>query len=185
MYNTVMCRTAQRPSRTVLQHIVTVARATAQAMIHLLQSGSSLHPQQLNRHVNSSGRAAVQLSSAGVLVSSCGGVNELHYRHAWKELIETPLHDFDAFIVLRPEAVPFGDRMLPHMKHKLNKMIQSIRHHAVTASNSVSSHGTRKRHHSEVDSLEVEPPPKQSRAILKAFPQQVWHVPCCLPAAAC
>ena len=111
-------------------------------------------------------------------------------QQAWLNVFMTPLEDFDAWIVLKKEGVPFGDRCLDLQQQRLKQHLQKLREatNITTTSGSMGAaaagaeeDGGRKKRKARSNGAEgsgglaggLDLAPKQARAVLRAFPQQV------------
>jgi U3 small nucleolar RNA-associated protein 22 len=94
---------------------------------------------------------------------------------AWLQVFAPPLHDFDAFVVLRKEAVPYSEHLMGCQLSAWKAVQGQLE--AGGGRNSSSSSGSKKRGRAEEAAAagggEGDAPPKQARAVLKAFPQQL------------
>jgi U3 small nucleolar RNA-associated protein 22 len=185
-------RTADHPSQHVLQHLVAVAGKAAAALTNLISQGPELLPalrQQQQEDAAATAKAHQHhkkrkgCSSRGV--AAVADDQEL-LQLAWLEPFMTPLGDFDAWIVLRKEAVPFGERSLPLQQQRLKQHLQQLRAananvwgEVAAAAGGVAGGKKRKAGGSGAEGSREEAlgglqiAPKQARAVLRAFPQQV------------
>lgn len=154
-------RTAEQPSAAVLHRTALLARAAARSLQRLVEG------------VPSAGAAA---AAAAVTAPPA----------QWLSLFCTPLHDFDALVVLRPEALPLAVQALPAMTAQLEGLLAAAgcggkkrkkggANTAAAAAAAAAAPLPPPPPH-VLTQLVVSaegPPPKRCRAILRAFPDSV------------
>lgn len=106
----------------------------------------------LQHLVGAAAAAAEQLSALQERLEGAGD--------AWGALFAAPLEDFDAWVLLRRDALPHADRVIPGESARLSKHLE--RHAA--------GHGKRNRGASADAGV---PAAKSANAVLRAFPQRV------------
>lgn len=92
---------------------------------------------------------------------------------AWLQVFIPPFQDFDGFVVLRKEAVPYSEHLLASQLNAWKAVQQQLELGAANSSSSSSKKRGRAEDGSAAAGGGGVAPPKQARAVLKAFPHQL------------